>query len=41
MRAVVAPDAVIEDLKPIMASEDFADLFKLVPGCMAFLVEAS
>jgi len=38
---VAVPDAVIEDLEPTMASEDFADLLKLVPGCMAFLAEAS
>jgi hypothetical protein len=27
---------VIEDLALSMASEDFTDLLKLVPGCMAF-----
>ena len=35
--AVAVPDAVIEGLEPTMASVYFADLLKLVPGCMAFL----
>jgi hypothetical protein len=41
MRAVAAPDGVTEELEPTVASDDFADLLKLVPGCTAFPAEAS
>ena len=37
MRAVAGADGVIDNLKPVMGSEDFSFMLKRVPGCYLFL----
>jgi hippurate hydrolase len=37
MRAVAGPDGVIDNIKPVMGSEDFAFMLKRVPGCYLFI----